>query len=137
MLEEVLASLNNWFVADVQHGRYSVEGGSLALDLQEGQWFVIHGSVFSDGLHQYPVSDLRDETFDGEVWALAVPPAVVSLSEEVAAWCEAHQREIDSPYQSESFGGYSYAKASDSGSQTGSYGWQQHFAKRLNRWRKL
>ena len=107
MLEEVLASLNNWFVADVQRGRYSVEGGSLALGLQDGQWFVIRGSVFSDGLHQYPVAGLRDETFDGEVWALAVPPAVVSLSEEVAKWCEAHEREIDSPYQSESFGGYS------------------------------
>lgn len=137
MLEEVLASLNNWFVADVQRGRYSVEGGSLALDLREGQWFVIHGSVFNDGLHRHPVTGLRDETFDGEVWALAVPPAVVSLSEEVAAWCEAHRGEIDSPYQSESFGGYSYTRAGDSGSQTGPYGWQRHFARRLNRWRKL
>ena len=41
----------------------------------------------------------------------------------------------ESPYTSESFGGYSYTKATDANGAP--IGWQKAFASRLNKWRKL
>ena len=138
MLEQVLRHLNNWFLVEIHEGTFTVENGSITLPfLQTNQYFRICGSVFNDGLHQYPVIDLTDETFTGMVWALAVPKAVVSLAEDIAAWEEKNGEAVVSPYQSESFGGYSYTKRS-AGSDSGTLnGWQDAFRGRLNDWRKL
>lgn len=139
MLEQILRHLNNWFLVDIHEGAFTVENGSIALPfLQSGQYFRIVGSVFNDGLHQYPASDLTDETFSGAVWALAVPKAVVDLSAEIAAWQEKHGDAVLSPFTSESFGGYSYTKASGGNAGTSAVtGWQDAFRNRLNEWRKL
>ena len=138
MLEQVLRHLNNWFLVEIHEGAFTVENGSIALPfLLTNQYFRIVGSVFNDGLHQYPAADLTDETFTGAVWALAVPKVVVTLSEDIAAWEEKNGEAAASPYQSESFGGYSYTKriaGSDNGTLNG---WQDAFRGRLNDWRKL
>lgn len=111
MLEQVLRHLNNWFLVEIHEGTFTVENGSITLPfLQNNQYFRVCGSVFNDGLHQYPAADLTDETFTGTVWALAVPKAVVMLSEDIAAWEEKNGEAVLSPYTSESFGGYSYTK---------------------------
>ena len=146
MLEAVLGKLNNWFDRDangrflhVESGELSVEGGSLVGAegwLQDGQYFRILGSVFNDGLHQYPASGLTDETFTGVIWALAVPKAVLALAQEVTAWQEKNGEAAASPYQSESFGEYQYTRAS-AGSGGAALGWQDAFRGRLNAWRKL
>jgi hypothetical protein len=138
MLEQVLRHLNNWFLVEIHEGTFTVENGSIALPfLLTNQYFRICGSVFNDGLHQYPATDLTDETFTGTVWALAVPKAVVALAEDIAAWQEKNGEAVASPYQSESFGGYSYAKRS-AGNDSGTLnGWQDAFRGRLNDWRKL
>lgn len=139
MLEQILRHLNNWFLVDIHRGTFTVERGSIALPfLHDNQYFRITGSVFNDGLHQYSVSDLTDETFTGTVWALAVPKAVVALAEEVAAWQEKNGEAVLSPYTSESFGGYSYTKASAGAAGTSAVaGWQDAFRSRLNSWRKI
>ena len=138
MLEQVLRHLNNWFLVEIHEGTFTVENGSITLPfLLTNQYFRIVGSVFNDGLHQYPAGDLTDETFTGTVWVLAVPKAVVALAEDIAAWEEKNGEAVASPYQSESFGGYSYTKRSagcDSGTLNG---WQDAFRGRLNDWRKL
>lgn len=138
MLEQVLQHLNNWFLVEIHEGTFAVENGSIALPfLLTNQYFRIVGSVFNDGLHQYPATDLTDETFTGMVWALAVPKAVVVLAEDIAAWEEKNGEAAASPYQSESFGGYSYTKRS-AGNDSGTLnGWQDAFRGRLNDWRKL
>lgn len=138
MLEQVLRHLNNWFLVEIHEGTFTVENGSITLPfLLTNQYFRICGSVFNDGLHQYPATDLTDETFAGTVWALAVPKAVVALSEDIAAWQEKNGEAVASPYQSESFGGYSYTKRS-AGNDSGTLnGWQDAFRGRLNDWRKL
>ncbi len=138
MLEQVLRHLNNWFLVDIHEGTFTVENGSITLPfLLTNQYFRICGSVFNDGLHQYPADDLTDETFTGTVWALAVPKAVVTLSEDIAAWEGKNGEAVASPYQSESFGGYSYTKRS-AGSDSGTLnGWPDVFRGRLNDWRKL
>lgn len=144
MLEEVLRNLNNWFEVPGKRlaGRFEVEGSALSLPdgwLLEGQCFLVSGSVLNDGLHQWP-AELKDEEFFGEVKALAVPQAVIDLAERIAAWQEKYGKAAESPYQSESFGGYTYTKASGNGSQGGSQGrltWCDAFRSELNRWRKL
>lgn len=138
MLEQVLRHLNNWFLVEIHEGTFAVENGSITLPfLLTNQYFRIVGSVFNDGLHQYPAADLTDETFTGTVWALAVPKEVVTLFEDIAFWQEKNGEAVASPYQSESFGGYSYTKRS-AGSDSGTLnGWQDAFRGRLNDWRKL
>ena len=139
MLEQVLRHLNNWFLVDTHEGTFTVENGSIALPfLQTNQYFRICGSVFNDGLHLYPAVDLTDEIFTGTVWALAIPKAVVTLSIDIAAWEEKNGEAVLSPYTSESFGGYSYTKASGGKADTSAVtGWQDAFNGRLNDWRKL
>ena len=139
MLEQVLMHLKNWFLVPggIHEGTYTIEDGGIALPfLANGQYFRIFGSVFNDGLHQYPDSDLKAETFDGTVWALAVPQAVIELAAEIEAWETKNGEASVSPYQSESFGGYSYSKATDSASG-GAVTWQSAFRSRMNAWRKL
>ena len=139
MLEQVLMHLNNWFLVPggIHEDAYTIKDGSIALPfLQNGQYFRICGSVFNDGLHRYPAADLTDEAFEGTVWALAVPQAVASLADEIDAWETKNGAAAVGPYQSESFGGYSYTKATDT--HTGSaVTWQSAFRSRLNAWRKL
>ena len=136
MLEQILMDINNLFVVhDGMHaGEYSIKGGSVALDfLAPGQYFWIKGSVFNDGLHVYPASDLTDEDFDGVVIAMAVPRALIALSDEIKAWVDKNGQE--SQYTSESFGGYSYSKATNA--QGLAVGWRDVFRARLNPWRKI
>ena len=139
MLEQVLMHLKNWFLVPggIHEGTYTIEDGGIALPfLANGQYFRICGSVFNDGLHQYPSGDLKTETFDGAVWALAVPQAVIDLAFEIEEWETKNGDASVSPYQSESFGGYSYSKATDSASG-GAVTWQSAFRSRLSAWRKL
>ena len=138
MLTELCAELRNYFeVPNGRHfGTFTISGGSIApLDfLQEGQYFRIIGSVFNDGVYQYPAASLTDEVFEGAVWAMAVPPTLIALAAEIKTYNDSDAGKA-SPFTSESFGGYAYTKATDSNGAP--IGWQKSFASRLNRWRKL
>lgn len=141
MLEELMRECRNWFVVPngVHLGTFTIKDGSIALPfLVVGQYFRIIGSTFNDGVYQYGTDGLTDETFDGAVWALAVPAAFISLVEDVEAWRDKYEIAANSPFQSESFAGYSYTKSSASDNFGGFVtGWQGVFAARLNKWRKL
>lgn len=135
MLEQTLAYLNNWFLAGVYENKYIIKDGVIALPfLQSGQYFRIIGSVFNDGLHQYQSDYLFDEEFDGAVWALAVPKAVIDIAAEMELWQAKNGAAASGPYQSESFGGYSYSKAS--GSSGGTMTVFDVFASRLSAYKK-
>lgn len=134
MLESVLRYLNNWFAVARHDDTYTVKDGAITLPfLQDGQWFRIVGSIFNDGLYQYGGElQLTDETFDGSVWALTIPKAVITLSGEIETW-QAKNGEAG-PYSSESFGGYSYTRATNSEGLAVS--WQDVFARQLAPWKK-
>ena len=108
MLTELLAEIRNYFeVPNGRHfGKFEISGGSIApLDfLQDGQYFRIIGSVFNDGVYQYPATSLTDEVFDGAVWSMAVPPSVIDLAAEIEEYNKSDAGKA-SPYTSESFGG--------------------------------
>ena len=132
MLESVLMYLNNWFVVGRYDDTYTIEDGGITLPfLVNGQYFRIVGSLFNDGVYQYP-AELTDETFEGSVWALAIPKALLSTVEEITAWTA--KNGDGGPYTSESFGGYSYSKATNS--KGVAVGWRDVFAAQLAPWKK-
>lgn len=141
MLEQILRSIKDYFIKEVWAGIFVISDGNLSgVDfLKTGQYFKICGSDLNDGVYMYPATGMKDETFKGEVWALSIPPDIVSLASEVSAWQTANADVIMSPFSSESFGGYSYSKATaKSGSEgSGSVTWETVFADRLNVWRKI
>ena len=138
VLTELCQELRNWFCndEDIHEGTFTVANGVLSLPfLLEGQYFRIMGSVFNDGVHQYG-DTLEDETFTGTVWAMRIPASVIDLADQIDAWITKNGEAVVSPYQSESWGGYSYSLKSGAG-DTGALSWKSVFASSLNRWRKL
>lgn len=140
MLEEILNHIHNFFVVKdgVHRGKFEISSSTILLDfLQEGQYFRIKGSVFNDGVYQYPADELEDEEFVGEIWAMAIPRKFIALCNEIDAWNTKYGDSINSPYQSESWKGYSYTKASAADGSSSSLGWQDVFKSKLNPWRKI
>ena len=140
MLEEILDYIHNYFISEKYKDiRVEISSGSVNLPfLQPDQYFYIKGSIFNDGVHQYPPDDLEDEIFVGEIWAMSIPPRLLTLVQEISDWNTQYENTINSPYQSESFGGYSYNKASGNNSSGGSFiTWKDIFGSKLNRWRKI
>ena len=139
MLTEICAYIKNYFIKpdeDIHAGTFTIEDGSIDLPfLTDGQYFRIVGSVLNDGVWQYPARQLSDEVFHGAVWAMRVPPSLIALTAEIEDWQNANAAVINSPYQSESFGGYSYSKPS--GGASGSFSWADQFSARLNPYRRL
>lgn len=139
MLTELCQELKNWFDVERRFGTFTVAEGHIAVDgLQDGQYFRVIGSVFNDGVH-LSTDTLIDETFDGSVWLLAIPQAIVELDSEIENWIEKYKEVTASPYQSESFEGYSYSKGSGGGGSSSASvpTWKSVYADKLNRWRKL
>ena len=148
MLTKLCKELRNWFETSKYFGTFTIENGVINLtdlvadgSLHDGQFFRIIGSVFNDGVHQYKTEAmevLEDEVFRGAIWSMAVPPAVIDLSERISEWETKYGESVSSPYQSESFGGYSYSKASaGQGSTNSTPTWQSMFASEMNQWRKI
>ena len=135
-LTNLCAELRNYFETKKRFGTFTISGGSISPSdfLQDGQYFRIVGSVFNDGVHRHPAHGLTDETFDGAVWAMAVPPAVVELLQKIQEF-EASTANAPTAYISESFGGFSYTKATDANGLP--VGWKSVFKNELSRWRKL
>lgn len=141
-LTELCKELNNWFDVERHFGTFKIEDGKLTDDigLQDKQYYRIVGSIFNDGVYKYSVGSLKDETFEGAVWAMAVPPQVIALLDEMNAWEQKYGEVFQSPYQSESFAGYSYSKAagtSSDGAGNASGGVLAVFANKLKHWRKV
>ena len=146
MLSTLCKEINNWFEYVKFIGEFTIEENEITgpYSLQDNQYFRIVGSVFNDGVYKYDDSlSLTDETFRGAIWAMAVPPDVIALAKDIKEWVDKYQA-VDSaamsPFNSESFGGYSYSKSSgssSSGSVDLSGTWQGAYADRLNHYRKI
>lgn len=140
---ELCAELRNYFLRDrmkdIHTGRFTISEGRIEplSFLQLGQYFRIVGSVFNDGVYVYGSENLEDETFNGSIWAMAVPKEAIELAEEIDKWMTDNADALSKPYQSESFGGYSYSKGSGGNGSGSGYSWQDHFASRLGKWRRV
>lgn len=151
MLEQVCDFVHNYFTRDVYVGEFTISDGIVLLPgLLDGQRFRIIGSALNDGMYTYHTDGvvydddglvavpLADETFNGMIATMAVPRGFERLVADIAAWQAKNQDVLDSPYTSESFGGYSYTKATGSGSNSGgALSWQDVFRTKLNAYRKI
>lgn len=69
---------------------------------------------------------------------MGVPKSFEKIVTEIIAWQEKNKDVVQSPYTSESFGGYSYTKASGNGSKSGAaLTWRDIFKSSLNAYRKI
>lgn len=147
----VCSYLRNWFDRNQPHysGTVTITNGALSetYGLKAGQYFRIVGSSLNDSVYRYPVTTLHDEEFNGSIIGMAIPSAVIAIMNKIEAW-ESKYRNLDtrdgaatmSPYNSESFGGYSYSKSSGgAGDSTKdkSGTWQGAFGAELQPWRKM
>lgn len=138
VLDNICNYIHNYFVSEKVKDRFNIVNGELegaSVHLLDGQYYRIVGSVLNDGVYKHPTTDLKDESFEGEVWAMSVPSTVIAIADEVGNWEEQNASKINSPLQSESFGGYSYSKAS--GKDGKAFSWIDAFGRKLNPWRKL
>lgn len=136
--------LHNFFEQEKYIESVTIENGVLlgfSDRLHENQYFRIVGSVFNDGVHKYPATDLTDETFDGAIWAMAVPPAALALLEKIQEWDSQYGNNADNytPYASETMHHYSrsFAINTNSKGEVVRPTWQAVFRTELNRWRKI
>lgn len=147
-LTELCQEIRNWFDRARYIGRITLDenGGvfcnGVAVGLLDGQYYRVIGSVFADGVHKYPDAETLAESFDGAVWAMAVPAPVINLAAEIAEWrarYEAVDSEAMSPFTSETVGSHSYSKGAMSAGAGASNtaNWQSAFAARINAWRKI
>lgn len=150
MLSEICAEIKNYFTweQDKHIGDFSISGGQIAPSFDIPTDYIrIVGSHLNDGVHKRGENgfDLTDEgEFHGAVWVMSPPADFIALVGEIAAWQTKYSgvdSVVMSPFQSESFGGYSYSKASGgSGSGAGSSSvpnWESVFASRLKIYRRI
>ena len=155
MLTELCQYLKNWFELDQISGKVTITGGTITVvsdsllffdgnpaTILTGQYIHIEGSVYNNGVFQYGEDQLTDETFNGTVWLMGIPQAVIDLDAEITAWRDKYESISSpamSPFNSESFKGYSYSKgtvSSGAGAES-ALGWQNVFGPRLAPWRKI
>lgn len=142
MLDELCAEIRNYFVQsenDKHAGTYTINGGTFSppIDfLKAGQYFRVVGSALNDGVYKNDgCGVLTDETFDGSIWAMSVPPAVVALADRIKEYKDSDAAK-PSPFVSESFGGYSYSKGQNAAGVANN-SWQAVFADELRKWRRI
>ena len=153
MLTEVCDFIHNYFEISQHMGEFEIAAGQIDLDglILVGQRFRIYGSALNDGIYTYradgiyndddtELAELTDEIFEGVIYGMGGRGLreVLKISEEIAAWQEKNRTALESPYQSESFSGYSYTKAAGSGANAGgALSWRDVFGSRLNAYRKI
>lgn len=145
-LTDVCKELNNWFDRGRRYfGTFKIVSGNLTGfedKLKQGQFYRVIGSDFNDGVRQFgDESDaLTDETFDGAIWIMSVPPDVQRLAADIAAWRERYETTDSpalSPFAMESYKNYMYQMRGALSNEAAVITWQSVFALRLNQFRKV
>lgn len=140
-LDFYCANLKNYFIndfsKDLYFGEFTIVDNSIELSfLDDNQYFRIVGSKFNDGVYKYDNKlTLVDETFQGAIWSMSVPPDFINAVQEAEQYLTTHPLGME--YQSESFGGYSYSRGGGNNSSAGFWFLPTTIAKRLNQYRRL
>lgn len=152
VLEQICAYINNHFTHKngvpiaAQTGVVVIADGALTtIDdqpvdiIKPGNYYLILGSDFNDGIHQHPDTGLTDETFTGTIYKMVPPPDFLRVASDIEAWQQKYGERVASPYQSEDvIGVYSYQlKATGKTTRESTASWQNTFGDQLKRWRKL
>lgn len=146
MLDEICAEIRNYFWRssdDIIIGGFTISDGviSPSFDFDDCEYIRIVKSKKNDGVHKVSEMQLEDESFHGAIWRMYPPISFLNLVGEIEQW-QTKNGAVDSiamsPFNSESFGGYSYSKSSGNSAGNSSVPtWQSVYASRLKRYRRL
>lgn len=135
--------LRNYFT-DREHifyNTYTIHDNILNTEfLQKDQYFRITGSVFNNGVYCNNPDDLkrlRDETFTGAIWAMAVPADFIEFCTDAERF-KAKIAELSANfegYTSESWGGYTYTIPTSAPAFIQE--WQYRIKQGMNMYRRL
>lgn len=149
MLTQICQYLRNWFDTKsngTPYPRYSgeftiAEGEVVSEVLADGQYIRIMDSLLNDGVHLVGSGGLKDEVFTGSIQLMSIPAPIIVADAWAETWMEKNggaDSSANSPYNSESFAGYSYSKGNNSKGQAGvSVFDQAQFISMLAPWRKI
>lgn len=135
-LNEICAEINNYFDnGDTFSGEITIKGGIIGepISVDEGQYIRIRGSTMNDGAYCFNSGGLQDETFKGRVTVMCLPMDFQNLIADISDWKKTNAKQLNSIFQSESFGGYSYTLDTAGGRAS----LKGVFGSRLNRYRKI
>ncbi len=117
-METLMAHLNNYFYKTGERGEFELIDGRVNVcgRYSVGQYIKIEDSNGVDGVYKVKtiegntltLDEPLNEVFEGVIYGLAVPTSFVELVGRISEFKSKYQ---DTPYTSESFGGYSYSKA--------------------------
>ncbi len=148
MLTEICANIRNYFTweKDKHIGDFAIVDGQITPSFDIPTDYIrIVGSHLNDGVKKRGTDGtfgLEDEAeFHGGIWVMSPPKDFLALAVEIEDWQKKNgnvDSQAMSPYNSESFGGYSYSK-SGGGANGGAGGasWQNAYATRLNAYRRI
>lgn len=146
MLTEICAEIKNYFTFkdDKHFGDFAIVDGHIEplFDFPT-DYIRIVGSHLNDGVHKISDADLVDEgKFHGAIWIMSPPKAFLDLAKEIEDWQALYGKadsQAMSPFNSESFGGYSYSKSAGTGAAGigAASTWQSAYATRLNAYRRI
>ena len=143
MLTEICAYLHNYFDYERHSGEISIVSGEIfcngeKITLEEGQYFALFRSRIPLGVFNVVPAD---KNFVGSVWLMDVPKAILDADAWAKEWITKNggaTSEANSVFQSESFGGYSYNKGTNTSGKGGMSVFDNaQFARMLNPYRKL
>lgn len=143
MLTEICAYLHNYFDYERHSGEISIVSGEIfcngeKITLEEGQYFALFRSRIPLGVFNVVPAD---KNFVGSVWLMDVPKAILDADTWAKEWIVKNggaTSEANSVFQSESFGGYSYNKGTNTSGKGGMSVFDNaQFARMLNPYRKL
>lgn len=137
-LQDLMQYCRNYF-SDTDNtitGDITIEHGKVKADiLQNYRFYLIEGSHYNDGVYEADTTALRDEVFSGTVTPLCPPPDFVELAERISEWETKYKEAMYKPFQSESFDGYSYTKATGPNGKQAD--WRTVWSAEINRYRKI
>lgn len=144
MLTAICAEIRNYFTyeSDKHFGDFAIVDGLITPSFDIATNYIrIAGSRKNDGVHCVNDADLVDEgTFHGAIWVMSPPTPFLNLCVEITDWQNKYgniDSQAMSPFNSESFGGYSYSKSGNVSGSGAAGTWQAAFAQRLNIYRKI
>ena len=124
---ELCVYTHNFFdrADDPVAGEFAFEPDTVPAGVVPGQYFLVCGSIFNDGVHKAGDGDLTAETFNGAVQPMRVPPDFVALAEKIDAYDKALP----------SFGGWSGTMAA--GADGLPADGKTRYKSEINHWRKM
>lgn len=149
MLGAICAEIKNYFTweGDKHFGDWAIVEGAIVPSFDIPTDYIrIVGSHRNDGVHKRGEDGwglIDEDKFSGAIWVMSPPADFLALVAEIEAW-QAKNGGVDSqamsPFNSESFGGYSYSKStggSSSGGSASATNWIGAYAGRLNIYRRI